>query len=278
LLADLLAALDQPSIFLHTTISFRSFSVMPATLKKPAAKSKTTTAAATRLQLADYAGQLAAISKSQAVIEFNLDGTIITANANFCQAVGYSLEEIQGRHHGYLPTKRTNIAANIASSGPSSTAVNTLRASSVALAKAARKFGSKLRTTRSLDAAGKPFKVVKYASDVTAAKLQNADYARPARGDRQGASGDFEFNLDGTVVDGERQLPRLRSATRWTRSRAGTIGMFCRRRPSPTALEYREFWAKLSTAASTLPAEFLRSRQGRQARSGSKLRTTRSST
>ena len=42
---------------------------------------------------------LEAISKSQAVIEFNLDGTIITANENFLGALGYRLEEIVGQHH-----------------------------------------------------------------------------------------------------------------------------------------------------------------------------------
>ena len=45
--------------------------------------------------LADADGQLAAIGKSQAVIEFNLDGTIISANANFLDSVGYSLREVQ---------------------------------------------------------------------------------------------------------------------------------------------------------------------------------------
>ena len=54
---------------------------------------------AAKLQAADYAGQLAAISKAQAVIEFNLDGTVRTANDNFLRALGYSLDEIKGRHH-----------------------------------------------------------------------------------------------------------------------------------------------------------------------------------
>ncbi|KKB82889.1 chemotaxis protein [Devosia limi DSM 17137] len=48
---------------------------------------------------ADARGQIDAISRSQAVIEFETDGTIITANENFCSALGYSLEEIVGRHH-----------------------------------------------------------------------------------------------------------------------------------------------------------------------------------
>ena len=50
-------------------------------------------------QSTDYAGQVAAINKSQAVIEFKLDGTIVTANDHFLAAMGYTLGEIQGRHH-----------------------------------------------------------------------------------------------------------------------------------------------------------------------------------
>ena len=47
----------------------------------------------------DAAAKLAALDKSQATIEFKLDGTIITANDNFLNAVGYTLAEIQGQHH-----------------------------------------------------------------------------------------------------------------------------------------------------------------------------------
>ena len=48
---------------------------------------------------ADFAAQLTAISKAQAVIEFQMDGTIVTANDNFLKTLGYSLDEIKGRHH-----------------------------------------------------------------------------------------------------------------------------------------------------------------------------------
>lgn len=47
----------------------------------------------------DNAGQIAAINKAQAVVEFNLDGIIQTANENFLKTVGYSLDEIKGKHH-----------------------------------------------------------------------------------------------------------------------------------------------------------------------------------
>src|SRR6478609_2048764 len=52
----------------------------------------------------DALAQAAAIGKSQAVIEFNMDGTIITANQNFLDAMGYRLEEIVGKHHQMFVT------------------------------------------------------------------------------------------------------------------------------------------------------------------------------
>lgn len=44
-------------------------------------------------------GMIAALNRSQAVIEFELDGRILDANENFCRALGYSIDEIRGQHH-----------------------------------------------------------------------------------------------------------------------------------------------------------------------------------
>ncbi len=54
---------------------------------------------AAKLEKIDRSGQMNAVNLTQAVIEFTLDGTILTANQNFLQTVGYQLDEIQGRHH-----------------------------------------------------------------------------------------------------------------------------------------------------------------------------------
>jgi len=50
-------------------------------------------------QTNDYTAIMNAMSKSQAIIDFNLDGTIISANDNFLKTLGYTLEEIKGKHH-----------------------------------------------------------------------------------------------------------------------------------------------------------------------------------
>ena len=62
--------------------------------------SKTNTAENRAVDTAPVAdGIIEAINRVQAVIEFELDGTIITANENFLSTLGYSLQEIQGKHH-----------------------------------------------------------------------------------------------------------------------------------------------------------------------------------
>ncbi len=58
-----------------------------------------------KLKNFDSEGQIAAISRSQAVIEFDTGGNIITANDNFLNALGYSLNEIVGKHHSMFVKK-----------------------------------------------------------------------------------------------------------------------------------------------------------------------------
>jgi methyl-accepting chemotaxis protein len=72
------------------------------TAKKPAARrspAKAKIPAQPKNSTSDMAGKLAAINRSQAIIEFKPDGTVVTANDNFLQTMGYSLEEIVGKHH-----------------------------------------------------------------------------------------------------------------------------------------------------------------------------------
>jgi methyl-accepting chemotaxis protein len=66
-------------------------------LRGPNFRTKTSDDQSSELQ--EYKSKLDAISRSQAVIEFELDGTIIKANGNFLSALGYELSEIVGEHH-----------------------------------------------------------------------------------------------------------------------------------------------------------------------------------
>lgn len=123
-----------------------------------------------KLRNADIQGQISAISKSQAVIEFNMDGTIITANDNFLNAVGYQLNEIQGQHH------RIFVESQERDSSEYSDFWNKLNQGEFSSGEYKRigKSGEEIWIQASynpiLDLNGKPVKVVKYASDITEQK------------------------------------------------------------------------------------------------------------
>lgn len=121
-----------------------------------------------RLKNSDYEGQLAAIRKSNAVIEFNMDGSIITANDNFLAALGgYSLNEIKGKHH------RMFVDANYARSAEYADFWRKLNNGEYFVGTYTRydKRGKEVYIQASynpiMDLNGKPFKVVKYALDMT---------------------------------------------------------------------------------------------------------------
>jgi methyl-accepting chemotaxis protein len=115
----------------------------------------------------DAAGQLAAISKVQAIIEFELDGTIIGANRLFLDAMGYDEDEIVGRHHSMFVQADERQSSAYAEfwrrlgSGINDTG-QYLR-----IGKGGREVWIEASYNPILDGEGKPFKVVKYATDIT---------------------------------------------------------------------------------------------------------------
>ena len=152
-----------------------------------------------QLQFANYEGQLAAIGRAQAVIEFNMDGTIITANENFCAAMGYSLDEIKGKHHSIFADPAYAKSDEYKKFWQRLNAGEHFVAEYQRFAKGGREIWISASYNPIMDMNGKPFKVVKYATDITAQKLASAD----ARGqiDAIGKSqAVIEFNLDGTII------------------------------------------------------------------------------
>ena len=64
-----------------------------------------------KLAAADFEGQIAAIGLSTGIVEFDLDGTIRSANQNFLDFMGYRLEEVRGRHHSMFVEPATRDSA-----------------------------------------------------------------------------------------------------------------------------------------------------------------------
>ncbi len=122
--------------------------------------------------------KLAAINKAQAVIEFNMDGTIITANDNFLKTLGYSLDEIKGRHHSMFvdPAYKNSMEYqqfwSLLNRGLYQSAEYKR------IAKGGTEVWIQASYSPLLDEKGKPFKVVKYAMDVTKAKKDSINSSR----------------------------------------------------------------------------------------------------
>lgn len=166
---------------------------------RKATTAKTSTAKAHAQDLANYRGQVAAINKSQAVIEFELDGTILHANDNFLGAVGYTLDEIVGQHHRIFVEEGFRSSAEYEAFWQRLAAGEFQAAEYKRIAKGGREIWIQASYNPIFDEKGRPCKVIKFATDITASKLQNADYQGQleAIGKAQAV---IEFNLDGSVI------------------------------------------------------------------------------
>jgi methyl-accepting chemotaxis protein len=162
--------------------------------------------------LAEAEGMIAAFNRSQAVIEFSLDGTIIKANQNFLDAMGYTADEIVGRHHRlFVPADEVSKPEYkefwaILNRG------EFLANKYLRLGKGGREVWIQATYNPILDADGKPVKVVKFATDVTEIELdrkrrlqeQQAAHARQEQamaaigaGLSAVAAGDLMARIDG---------------------------------------------------------------------------------
>ncbi len=143
--------------------------------------------------------QAAAMSKSQAVIEFNLDGTVVTANDNFLNCLGYTIDEIKGQHHrmfcdpawansGEYPAFWAKLNRGEYDNGVYKR-----------IGKGGKEIWIQATYNPIMNAAGKPQKVVKFATDVTEQKNKSAEFEGKLAAVSK-AQAVIEFNLDGSII------------------------------------------------------------------------------
>ncbi|HUC63804.1 MAG TPA: methyl-accepting chemotaxis protein [Stellaceae bacterium] len=197
---------------------------------------------ANSLSLQDMKGQLAAIRKAQAVIEFTLDGKILDANENFLKVLGYTLDEIRGQHHSMFvdPTFRQSVDYRLfwEKLGRGEYEAGQYRR----VGKGGKEVWIQASYNPIMDASGKPFKVVKYATDITEQKLRNADFEGQlaAIGKAQAV---IEFTLDGKVLNANENFLKVLGYA-LDEIRGQHHGMFVDPAYRQSA-EYRLFWEKL---------------------------------
>ncbi len=123
---------------------------------------------AQKLQISDFEGQIAAIGKVQAVIEFDLEGRVIKANDNFLNTLGYSWEEIRGQHHGMFVDNEHRTSPDYKAFWEKLRRGEYDAGQYKRVGKGGREIWIQATYNPIVDSEGKPFKVVKYATDVTA--------------------------------------------------------------------------------------------------------------
>ena len=119
---------------------------------------------------ADAEGQLAAISKAMAVIEFTLDGRVVKANEQFLATTGYTLAEIQGQHHSLFCLPGTKESDSYRQFWQKLGRGEYDAGQYQRVGKGGRQVWLEASYNPIMDSLGRPVKIVKYASDITAQK------------------------------------------------------------------------------------------------------------
>jgi methyl-accepting chemotaxis protein len=193
-------------------------------------------------QQADQEGQLQAISKAQAVIEFDLQGNILRANENFLKTVGYTIEEVRGKHHGIFvdPGYRQSDAYR--------SFWQSLREGRFDAGQYKRfgKGGQEIWIQASynpiFDPEGRPFKVVKYATEITEQRRRQADQQGQleAIGKAQAV---IAFDLRGNILEANENF--LKAMGYRAEEVVGRHHSMFVEESHKSSAEYRNFWDRL---------------------------------
>ncbi|ALG73457.1 histidine kinase [Azospirillum thiophilum] len=192
-----------------------------------------------KLKSADAEGKLAAIGRSQAMIEFALDGTVLSANDNFLSLMGYRLEEIRNRHHRIFVDPAEAAKPDYAAFWDGLRRGEFRSAQFRRQSKDGREVWIQATYAPILDPAGRPWKVVKFASDITGQHDRDADFRSQieAIGRSQAV---IQFKTDGTILDANANfLKAMQYELDEVVGRNHSLFVFPEYRETQ---EYRDFW------------------------------------
>ena len=217
---------------------------------------------ATILRLSDERAIIDALNHSQAMIEFSMDGTIISANENFLRLTGYSLGEIRGQHHRLFVDKAEAASPAYQAFWDSLRAGQFQRADYMRLAKDGTEVWIQATYNPILGRDGKPVRVIKFATDITQQKLQLADCDGQIRAIGK-AQAIIEFALDGTILNANGNFLTA-TGYRLDEIQGKHHRLFVEPEYARSA-EYRTFWDKLRSG------QFLADEYCRVAKGGRKI-------
>jgi len=194
-------------------------------------------------ELADLRGKVAALSEAQPMIEFDLNGRVLDANANFLKASGYTLKEIRGEHHSMFVDPEQRNTPEYKAFWESLRRGERQSARYKRMARNGQPLWVQATYYPVPDRSGKPFKVVKYTVDITDEMLAQADAAGQVAAISK-ALCVAEYNLDGTIITANDNFLRAFGYS-LNELRGQPHSMLLEPTMRDTA-EYRALWAKLS--------------------------------
>lgn len=196
-----------------------------------------------KLSRLDSEGKLGAIDRSQAVIEFDMQGKVLSANDNFLKLMEYSAEEILGRHHRMFVDQAYAATPQYQAFWESLGRGQFESGEYKRVAKGNREVWIQATYNPIYDPRGNLVKVVKFASDVTESKLKNSEFEAKVEAINLGQAV-IEFDLDGHVLKANRNfLNAMGYTSREIQGQHHSI--FCSLEYTQSE-EYRDFWLKLN--------------------------------
>ncbi|PJK01157.1 chemotaxis protein [Lysobacteraceae bacterium NML91-0213] len=190
----------------------------------------------------DLVAQSRALDRSMAVVEFALDGTILRANANFLATMGYAADEVVGRHHSIFVDRQDAAGADYRDFWAALNAGEFRSGQFRRRARNGRDVWIEASYNPVLDAAGRPCRVVKFATDVTAQRNLTADHEGQITALHK-VQAVIEFELDGTIRGANANF--LRAAGYREADIVGRHHSMFVDASERASDDYRAFWAKL---------------------------------
>ncbi|MBO6561306.1 MAG: PAS domain-containing methyl-accepting chemotaxis protein [Nisaea sp.] len=190
----------------------------------------------------DAAAKLDALDKSQAIIEFQPDGTIITANANFLKTMGYSLKEIVGKHHSMFAEPGYKDSAEYRAFWEDLRAGKYKAAQYKRIGKGGKEVWIEASYNPISNGSGRPYKIVKFATDITEKTKQQALLVGQIEAIRR-SQAVIEFELDGTIITANENF--LKTMGYGLNEVVGKHHSMFAEPGYAQSAEYKGFWEKL---------------------------------
>ncbi len=213
-----------------------------------------------RLRNSENRGKIGAMERASGVVELSLEGTLLWANENFLKPLGYTVEEIQGKHHSILVPKSISGSNEYKQFWEKLNRGEYDQGTYHRVGKNGQTVWYDATYNPIKDDEGNIIKVVKYAQDVTARRTANSENRAKLK-----AIGDayaiVEFKMDGTIIEANENL--LQAVGYSKGELEGQHHRILCEKELANSREYENFWAKLNHGITEIGLQKRKAKNGK---------------